>query len=306
MSDSFIYRPKDDVHRLLRRQLKKALSDGQVTPDSFDTLTDLINRTYESYDEDRKLNQHAEFISNQELQDANRQLRSKNEFLDSFNYGLAHDVKNHTANIQGLVKMLIKYQKTSDGRMMEQIISKLDGTLNQMSSILNGFLYLANAETDVGDKFTQLHSERLTNEVLIEVSHLLTGHEDQLDLDIRVDGLFYSSHILRIILVNLVSNSIKFSKSTSQMSIKASVWYDQQYVCVKVTDNGIGMDLSKDGARILSLFGRTEKKQETRGYGIGLYIVKKILDHHNGQIEIQSKPNEGTTMDIKLRINHDV
>ena len=136
----------DNAHRLTRRQLKKAFPDGICTKYQLNDFIELVNNSYHYFDEERHLNQRAESIISRELEDINSELFQKNEFLDSFNHGLAHDIKNHSSNLEGLVQMLKKYSDKSEDKKIKTIAHKLGISINQMNSILNGFIYLSKAE----------------------------------------------------------------------------------------------------------------------------------------------------------------
>tara|TARA_B100001109_G_scaffold255238_1_gene257329 strand:- start:5584 stop:6483 length:900 start_codon:yes stop_codon:yes gene_type:complete len=291
---------QEEQHRLLKRQLKKAFGNAEPNMEQFDSFISLVNASYKNFDEEREIYSRAEEISNRELNEMNAQLQEKNTFLDSFNHGLAHDIKNHTANFKGLLSMFKKYYAKKDEQKVEVIIEKLDRSIGQMSYILDGFLYLSRAEGKLDLQYTEIDAFRLKEHIRIETEYLVSGSNHEVNCDFEVEGLFYSQHILRIILVNLISNSIKFRKPNENAIVNASITHNESTIFLKVKDNGIGMDMNDPELKVIKMFNREEKDPTVKGYGVGLFMVKKILDYNKGSIQINSQLNEGTEIVIEL------
>lgn len=297
------YTLPENSHRLLKRQLKKAFPEGQWSKENMDEFIKLVNNSYTYFDEDRKLNQRAESISSKELEYINNQLFEKNEFLDSFNHGLAHDIKNHSSNLEGLVQMLKKYSKRVDEQKIHTIAQKLGTSIHQMNTILNGFIYLSRAEGRIDTQYSIINSIELKEEILLEVNYLLEESENRVEFDFNIKNLFFSPHILRIILVNLISNSIKFKNPNSSAIVKVELNSFNNYLNISVKDNGIGMDLNNPDNQIFSLFNRNADNRTIKGYGIGLYMVKKIIERNQGQIKLDSQVDVGTHIQITFPLN---
>lgn len=289
-----------DLHRLLKRQLKKAFSGMEPCLDNMGDFLALVDSSYKNFDQERKLNQRAEMISNRELKEINKTLQEKNMFLDSFNHGLAHDAKNHTANLKGLLRMFSKYQKKDDYEKMSLISKKLELSVNQMTALLDGFLYLSSADGFVESTSFEIDREQLQDSICLEIEYLIDKENHCLEFDIEVDGLFYSQSILKIILVNLISNSLKFSRSENKTLINVSVKHNTNNIIIIVKDNGMGMDLNDESSTMFKLFDRRSNTKHIKGYGIGLYMIKNILDRNNGEINIKSRLREGTEIKISI------
>jgi len=292
-----------ETHRLLNRQLKKAFPEGKHSTSGVEKLIELVSNSYSYFDEERRLNRRAEEISNKELKEINSELESKNAFLDSFNYGLAHDVKNHTANLRGLLQMLFKYQKKGDTEVVTAITKKLELSVNQMSSILDGFLFLSAAEGSFEGDRSEINATELEEMVRLETNYLIEGRDLQMTFDFNIDGLSYSQHILRIILVNLISNSLKFARKEVKTVVHARMTKKEDRLLIDVVDNGIGMNLDDENSTMFKLFDKRRKNTEAKGFGIGLFMIKRILDSNKGDIEIVSKLREGTKVRIHLPID---
>lgn len=298
-----IHKP-DPLNRLAARQLRKAFPDDVFTEEGLELFIKLVNDSYNNVDDERILNQRAMQISQKELETINNELNQRNVFLDSFNHGLAHDVKNHTANILGLIQMLRKYLSRGNPEMVEKIVDRLDLSTHQLTSIVQGFLYLSKFENKTDDEFTEILPEVLQAAIQLEIQYLLLGKNITINYVFSDNSLYYSKHILKIIFVNLISNSIKFSRPDVPGIINARLERKGDELVVEVRDNGIGMDLNDPNNKVFRLFNRTEEAAREKGYGVGLYVVKKIIDRNQGQINLQSEPGEGTTITISLPLLH--
>lgn len=300
MSDG--YTPPNDTHRLLQRQLRKAFSDGGVMEDGLNELLKLVNASYEYFDEERELNRRAQEISSQELFNMNSELQRNNEFLDSFNHGLAHDIKNHSSNLQGLTRMMKKYMRMGDDVKLERILDRMELSLNQMSTILNGFLYLSKTETIDETNIDQITPDTLRSSIMLEIEYLLDKNKHNLQFDFEFDRIKFSLHVLRIIFVNLISNAIKFSKPEG-VKVLAHCKVEDDMIQLKVRDNGIGMDLENPKNKVFTLFYRAEMSPDSKGFGIGLFMIKKIIDLNRGSIHIESALDQGATFNISLPLH---
>lgn len=294
----------ENTHRLLKRQIKKSLENEVINEtDRLSVFIDLINDSYFFVDDERNLYRRSDEISSRELMEANTQLQAKNDFLDSFNHGMAHDIKNHTSNLQGLISMLRKYTALDNSDMRDKIIDKLDLSVNQMVSIVQGFLYLSRTEGKIDSQNRIIDVEEIKTAIHLETQYLFNGRDFQLDYFLELNNLFYSRHIIKIILVKLVSNAIKFTPADRKAKIKVTLKNDKNELEICVEDNGIGMDLNDPKNSIFSLFNRTEDNGKAKYFGVGLYVIKKIIERNSGNIKIQSTPNIGSTFTIKLPLN---
>lgn len=288
------------MHRLLKRQYKKAFPEGEVSESGIPKLLKLVNNSYLYFDEERKLSRRAEEISSEELKKINRELEEKNAFLDDFNHGLAHDAKNHTANLKGLLRMMTKYQKLEKYDKMDIISQKLELSVNQMTRLLDGFLYLSSAEGFLDSRKEIIDVQKLKEEINLEIEYLIAGKGYQVNYELGSGEICYSKHILRVILVNLISNSLKFAKQNVDTVVNVSIKNRKGCLEIIVKDNGIGMDLEDSTSTMFKLFDRRNKTKHIKGYGIGLFMIKNILDRNNGEIVIESELRKGTEIKIKL------
>jgi signal transduction histidine kinase len=289
--------------RLLSRQISKSFPDGAYTEEGFQKFISLVNDAYISDKENRKLVNAIERIANRELENVNKELQLKNDFLDTFNHGMAHDIKNHTSNIIGLASMLKKYHARKDEKMLDTIIEKMDLSANQLTAIVQGFLYLSRAEANIDNQFVVIDEDEIKNSIKSETLFLTVNKHCTINYHFELNNLFFSFHVLKIIFVNLISNSIKFSKKNEAVVINVSLIHSNEAVVLTVEDNGIGMNLNDSNNKIFELFNRTGNTKLIKGTGVGLFMIKKIIERHQGKVEVKSELNQGTCFVISFPLN---
>jgi signal transduction histidine kinase len=225
-------------------------------------------------------------------------LEERNDGLLKLNYGLTHDIKNHTANVLGLLNMLKKYEQKQQYEKLKAILVRAEYSANQLNQILSDFLYLSRSKEELEKSFNLINEKKIVNAIEAEIQFVKLDKSVTIKYDFNVGQVIYSDHIIKIILVNLISNSIKYSKSNLPCIVEVNVKKVMNQLHISVSDNGIGMDLNNSQNKIFNLFGQLN--DDNQGHGIGLSVIKKILDQQNGKIDVDSTLDVGTTFNIYI------
>jgi signal transduction histidine kinase len=138
----------------------------------------------------------------------------------------------------------------------------------------------------------------------IRKSILLLEHEwsnKNIDFDIELDEVQYQGdeELLQQVWINLLNNAVKFSNTNSSIAVR--LYRTNSAVIVKISDNGIGMS-EETMLRIFEKFYQGDKAHSHDGNGLGLSLVKRILDLCNGSIYVESKLCEGSTFTVELPV----
>lgn len=129
------------------------------------------------------------------------------------------------------------------------------------------------------------------------------GFKHELELDARINSLNFDPDAIKDIIINLIDNAIKYSFENKHISIRTKLKLNK--ACIEVEDKGIGIN-NKDKRLVFDKFYRVANNDvsiKVKGSGLGLSIVKYIVDAHNGTIEVKSKEGEGSLFRILLPIN---
>ncbi|HSI91628.1 MAG TPA: HAMP domain-containing sensor histidine kinase, partial [Adhaeribacter sp.] len=136
-------------------------------------------------------------------------------------------------------------------------------------------------------------------EVSSEINDLISATNAQINTSFAsAPVVFMVAHDLKSILYNLLTNAIKFHAPDRPPVVNIETAATEKGTFIRVSDNGIGIDLPKHEHKIFAIFCRLTNT--VSGTGIGLYIIKRILDNYRGKIKVKSTPGQGSTFEIFL------
>lgn len=235
----------------------------------------------------------------QEVAQRTEELVKANKELESFNYIASHDLQEPLRKIQTFIALIDKNR--DDINVTERYFEKIRSSAQRMSELIQSILTYTRLS-----KQDEAYSPTDLNKVLNDV-------ENDFELLIKERGAKIKSSKLPVIKANplqmhqlfsnLISNSLKFSKEDPEIRITSKIVTGDKIklVALTFTDNGIGFD-SKFKEQIFQLFQRLHGKEAYAGTGIGLSIVKKIVEQHKGYITADSADGKGATFNIWLPV----
>jgi len=225
-----------------------------------------------------------------------------NEYLrKDFVSSVSHEFKTPIASISGFAKILKQDQLDEQARReyADIIISETE----RLSKLSSNLLRLSSLENkSIIDKTHQFSLDEQIRRVILLLEARWTEKNINLDLDIASIHFSGDEELLWQVWINLIDNAIKFSRVEGDLKIRA--YEEDQIVIVEVVDSGIGMDHSTVN-RIFEKFYQGDGAHKTEGNGLGLSIVKRIIDLYDGEIIVDSKVAVGTTFRIMMP-NHTV
>lgn len=215
-------------------------------------------------------------------------------------YMISHDLRNFAGNPQGLAKLIIEENPSDSVKNMAELIC--ESTDLQFRYIEN-FIKLLKQQDEIAksssvDKIIEIAP--ILPAVKEQVSQLLAHKKIKLVLDVTVDEavLKIDAELLIQVLVNLISNAIKFSYAGSEISLR--IFKDDEKLVFTVSDSGIGFDQTQmeEMFKKFTKMGKLGTANET-STGIGLYLCKKIIDKNGGKLSAMSLGrNKGATFII--------
>ena len=255
------------------------------------------------------------FINNQQrllqkkTQDAEAAVRAKSEFLSH----MSHDIRTP---INGMMGMLdIAQAHLNNPEKMDLCLSKMRGAADQLLSLINDVLDMSKIETGsiqlVEEPFDMI---RLLNGTLA-VQEIIAS-EKSLTIEQDIEGAIEhpcvcgSPNYVRSILVNIISNAIKYTNPGGDIFVSArELSCDGEYVKFEfiVSDTGIGMS-EEFAEHIFEPFTQehAENRSSYQGTGLGMSIVKNLINKMKGTITLETKQGEGTTFTITLPVKLDM
>ena len=236
--------------------------------------------------------------ANDELSYKNMELQRINNDLDNFVYTASHDLKSPIANMEGLTSLLydILEGKLEDGD--KQVLDMVSDSINKLKQTIADLAEITKVQKELHAKVEPLAFEQVLQDVISDIDGLVTESEACVEADFQVKELLYARKNLRSIVYNLVSNAIKYRAPERTPEVRLSTHLDGEYVVLQVRDNGLGIK-KQHQHKLFSMFKRLHNHVE--GTGIGLYIVKRIIENNGGRIEVESELGQGTTFRVYFR-----
>ena len=223
--------------------------------------------------------------------------RMKTEFISS----VSHELRTPMTSLQG-ISQLLQSGKVGDEARRERLLELMAGECGRLGRFLHNVLDFGRIEQDAKRyEFRETDLKPLVAEVA-EIARSATAGED-LDLEVETpEGPVWievDPDSVRQALLNLVDNAIKYSAGRKRVSVR--LVENDGHVEVSVSDQGIGIP-AEDSEKIFEAFFRSPAavRHDPKGVGLGLKIVKHIMDAHGGTIDLRSKPGKGTTFTLKL------
>jgi light-regulated signal transduction histidine kinase (bacteriophytochrome) len=227
----------------------------------------------------------------EELQKHAEDLSHRNEELKQFAYAASHDLQEPLRMIVNYLSLLErKYQCDLDPTALAYIHHAVDGGVRMRKLIDDLLLY---SRVDMGDKnYSFVDMNKVIKETLTTLEVPIRENKVEIVVDHLPTIIAKETHMVQV-MQNLVGNAIKFHGPSPPM-IKISATSGEKEWKFAVSDNGIGLDMSYSD-KIFQIFQRLHTKEDYPGTGVGLALVKKIIDNHGGHIWVESEPGKGAT-----------
>jgi PAS domain S-box-containing protein len=239
---------------------------------------------------------------NKKLETKNKELEQKNEEITSFAFVASHDMKEPLRKIHTFSDLLMEEESEQLSEKGKAIVEKIDASVHRMELLIEDILVL-----------TKIHSDPLKEENVDLNKILKEVMNDMADEILQTQTLIQSGQLPVIkananqvfyLIKNLMSNAIKFQKpgSVPELTISCEmvsgselviIEPKKEYLKLSFADNGFGFD-QKYARKIFQVFQRLHGKHEYEGTGIGLAICKKIMENHNGMINVISEVGKGS------------
>jgi PAS domain S-box-containing protein len=229
-----------------------------------------------------------------------RELEAKNAELERYTYTVSHDLKSPLVTIRGFLGYLEKDALAGNTKKVKDDVRRIEDATKKMQALLNDLLELSR----IG-RLTNQPTDALFMEIVKEAVELVRGQLEAKNVFIELQDTPAIVHGDRTRLIevvqNLVDNAIKFMGDQPKPKVTIGAISKTSETVFFVRDNGIGIE-RQFHERIFELFSKLNTDSE--GTGIGLALVKRIIEIHKGRIWLESEPGKGTTFYFTLPGNN--
>jgi light-regulated signal transduction histidine kinase (bacteriophytochrome) len=226
------------------------------------------------------------------------ELKRSNEELRQFAYITSHDMQEPLRTIASFTQLLERrYKNRLDDDADEFMDYIVEASIRMKQMILDLLEY-----SKIGRNEKEFHAvdmEEVLNDIIINLHDLIERTDAEITHDPLPIVIGERDNLFRV-LQNLIGNAIKFRKPDEPSKVYISAKYKKDKYIFSVQDNGIGIE-KQYMERIFTIFQRLHTKDKYEGTGIGLSIVKRIIERHGGRIWVESEPGVGSTFYFTLK-----
>jgi signal transduction histidine kinase len=244
-------------------------------------------------------NSRSRTIAELKLREAELETKKINKDLESFSYSVSHDLRAPLRSINGYSQILIEdYSDKIDAEGV-RLLGVIIANAKRMGQLIDDLLEFSR----LGRQEIRKATTNVTEQVRHISSELLEREGDR-KIDLTVGELGMASmdgNMMRQVWINLIGNALKYSRNTTIAKIEIGKLDEKNEIVFFVKDNGAGFDMAYV-QKLFGVFQRLHKNNEFEGTGVGLALVKRIIDRHGGRIWAEGKVGEGATFYVALPV----
>lgn len=213
---------------------------------------------------------------------------------------VSHELRAPLAATVQYLEVILEGITGNISQELKELISSCDKRLKEMLELVGKWMSLATFDPEkMAANFQDVHLSEVAQKSIVFWKPLAAEKQVRITLDCseNLAPIKGSELSLAEILNNLINNAIKYNKQGGRVEVK--IYELEQNVCLRVQDNGLGID-EEHLPRIFDEFYRVDGRRNApvKGFGLGLSIVKKLVDSHGGLIDVESRAGKGTTFSI--------
>ena len=225
-----------------------------------------------------------------------RRYEKLNKSYENIIYSLSHDIKGPLSNIEGLVYVLKEMQREEADT--KSIVDMLRLSVGNLRRTIEELADIRVSDTDFAKEAERVNFGNVIEDAQLALKDRIYEAGAQVKCQIHETEINLSRKNVRSIIYNLLSNAIKYKASDRAPEIFIKTEKLENYTLLSVSDNGVGIEENKKEA----IFKRyTRLQQDVEGSGLGLFIVKRMVEDAGGKIEVESKLGKGTTFKVYLQ-----
>ncbi len=231
-----------------------------------------------------------------ELNNSFNIVTEQNKRLLNFSYIVSHNLRSHTGNIKSILTLIEAADTDAEKEELMNHMKTVSGLLNETMVNLNEVVTIQN---NINLIIEPLNLHAYINKAADILSEQIVVKKALIQNNVSKNTIIpYNPAYLESIILNFLSNSIKYCHPDKQPRIAIDCFEEQGKTVLQIADNGIGIDLKKYGDKLFGMYKTFNGNKDARG--IGLFISKNQIESLGGKVEVKSELNSGTTFKIYL------
>ncbi len=303
---NFVYQPLRDQHGQLTgitciaiEVTEQVVSRHQVEQLNQELAT--ANEELQASSEEIRATNEELLFTNDQLTRTNMDLERTNRDLDNFVYTASHDLKAPILNIEGLLKVLSRKISPpgEKDQSVKEIFALMEASVVRFKETISDLTDIARIQKQLEGESEPVDLREIVSTILLDLHEQVKETNAVIEQKLKAcPTVLFPRKNLKSVVYNLLSNAIKYRDPHRIPHITLSCYEQGDYLVLQVQDNGLGMD-TRDPEKIFGMFKRQHVHVE--GTGIGLYIVRKIIENARGRIEVESTVGKGSAFRVYFK-----
>jgi signal transduction histidine kinase len=288
-----ITRRHEYENKILQQQADMALVNEEIKKMNINLESTVIQRTTELQKTLVELE-----ASKEHLTKSLEKEKEVNDLKSRFVSMASHEFRTPLSTVLSSISLLAKYNTTEDQPKRDKHIDRIKSSVKTLTDILNEFLSLGKIEEGKVE----------VRPALFDISEFINGITNEMNVLLKAGqeinyehsgntSTYTDNSLLKHVLINLISNAIKFSPENARIMISCKV--DNENTTIKITDQGMGIPIA-DQVHLFERFFRATNATNIQGTGLGLHIVGRYIEILEGSISYESQLEKGSTFKIVL------
>ena len=232
------------------------------------------------------------------LREHSTSLVRKTKELEAFTYSIAHDLKGPLREIEGFSSLLEKKFSDVGDPVVQHHIGIIRQSALRLTHMIDALLKYSRLEQQALPK-QRFNVREMITSLVSDRAGASQFSPTAIQVELPFDELFGEPVSIRQALANLLDNAIKFSRKRPHPEIRIAGARRGGTSVIRIIDNGIGFDMAQTD-KIFGLFERLHGPQDYEGTGVGLAIVRLVMDKHAGRVTVESTPDQGSTFSLEF------
>lgn len=232
-----------------------------------------------------------------DLSNKNQELQLINNELDNFVYTASHDLKAPVLNIEGLIYALTAAMEGQKPERIPMMIEMMKTSVLKFKDTIQALTEVARTNKNLDEETEVLDLQEIIQDIRLSVNELIQQTGTRIETDLGCRYIHFPKANMTSVLQNLIMNAIKYRSPERLPLIKFSCKHKNNEILIQVIDNGMGIP-SNQLNKVFVMFKRYHTHIE--GTGVGLYLVKRIIENFKGSVKIESEVGQGTCFSIIL------
>lgn len=232
-----------------------------------------------------------------ELSDSFDLMMEQNKRLLNFSYIVSHNLRSHASNIQAISNLIETVESDEERHEMIEMLQKVSSALNESMLNLNE---VVNIQTNLNLVKKRLNLRENIEKIIDILSEQVALKKAEIHNNVDSNiFVIYNPAYLESVLLNFISNALRYSHPNRIPVIKIDCKAEIGQIILKISDNGMGIDLERDGSKLFGMYRTFHNNPDSKG--IGLFISKNQIDAMGGSVTAESQPDIGTTFTITFK-----